>query len=72
MRHAGVSDRGGRMNCLYRNLGEPERFAEAVEETEEVTRRYVASVVGSARNRGVSRVMPAEDVSPLEGADGIS
>jgi hypothetical protein len=72
MRRAGVSDRGGRMNCLYRNLGEPEYSAEAVEEAEEATRRYGAPVVGSVRIRGVSRVMPAEDMSPLEGADSLS
>ena len=33
---------------------------EAVEEAEEVTRRYGILAVGSAHSRGVSRVMPAE------------
>ena len=60
------------MNCLGRNLGEPECFEEAAEEAEEATRRYVAPVVGSTRSRGVGGVMPVEDASPLEGVDGIS
>ena len=51
------------MNCLRRNLGEPECSDEAAEEAEEATRQYVTPVVGSARIRGVSRVMPAEGIS---------
>ena len=34
---------------------------EAVEEAEEVTRRYGILAVGLAHSRGVSRVMPVED-----------
>ena len=49
------------MNCLCRNLGEPECFVEAVEEAEEATTRYVAPVVGPTCSRGVGRVMPVED-----------
>jgi len=49
------------MNCLRRNLGEPERSNEAAEEAEEVTRRYEAPVVGSVRSRGVAGVMPGAD-----------
>lgn len=49
------------MNCLGRNLGEPECSTEAAEEAEEVTRRYEAPVVGSVRSRGVAGVMPGEN-----------
>ena len=49
------------MNCLGRNLGEPERSNEAAEEAEEVTRRYEAPVVGSVRSRGVAGVKPGAD-----------
>ena len=59
------------MNCSRRNLGEPGHSEEAVEEAEEVTRRYDAPVVGSIRSRGVGGVMPVEDASPLEGVDGL-
>jgi len=48
------------MNCVCRNLGEPQRFNEAVEEVEETTRQYVAAVVGPTRSRGVNRVTPVE------------
>ena len=60
-RRAGVSGRGGRMNCLRRNLGEPGHSVEAAKEAEEATRRYDAPVVGSTRSRGVGGVMPVED-----------
>ena len=59
------------MNWLGRNLGEPECSAEAAEEAEEATRRYVAPVVGSTRSRGVGGVMLVEGASPLEGIDGL-
>jgi hypothetical protein len=61
------------MNCLRWNLGEPERSKETVEEAEEVKRQDVAPVVGSARSRGVSGVMPVESrqAGALEGADGL-
>ena len=61
------------MNCLCRNLGEPECSDKAAEKAEEVTRRYVTPVVGSACSRGVSRVMPAEGISAFffQAEDGI-
>ncbi len=45
------------------------RSVKAIEEAEEVTRWYVALVVGLTHSRGVNRVMPIEEFlgNPLEG-----
>ena len=60
---AGSKSVAGRRKCLYRNLGEPKCFEEAVKEAEEVMRQYVISVVGPTRIRGVNRVMSIENVN---------
>ena len=54
-----MSSRVRRVACAQ-NVGDPECFKEAVEESVEVTRQYMVSEVGSARRRGVGRVMPGE------------
>lgn len=52
------------MNQLFTlELGRTNTFQEAVAEAEEVTMQYAVLVVGLTRSRGVSRVMPAEDLT---------
>ena len=52
----------------WENRSVPKR---SFRETEEVTRRYDASVVGLTRSRGVGRVMPVE-LSSVEALEGVS
>lgn len=57
---------GKRMVCIgtWENRGAPYR---SPREAEKAGRGYGAVVVGLTHNRGVDRVMPVEDRSPLEG-----